>query len=102
MSRVRPMTAGLTFGAVSVLGHAAWALLVAIGAAQPLIDLVFRLHFMSPAFKVGAFDWSTTLLLLTYAAVVGFGAGAVIAAAWNAFVQDVVEPAPRRRASRAY
>jgi hypothetical protein len=47
---------GLAVG--SLLGglHLLWALLVAIGMAQPLMDFIFWLHFIRSVYVIEAFD----------------------------------------------
>ena len=87
MIQVRPLTAGLALAIFTAVFHAAWAFLVAVGWAQALMDIVFRLHFMQPVFHIAAFDGVTALLLLAYAGVVGFILGFVGAVIWNAFAR---------------
>jgi len=87
MTQVRLTTAGLALAAVSGIGHAGWALLVALGLAQPLIDLIFRLHFMKPLLQVGPFAWSTAVELVLYALLAGYILGVVAAFCWNAFAR---------------
>jgi len=87
MVQIKPFTAGLALSAFLALWHAAWVALVALGWAQPLMDLVFRLHFISPPFRVGAFDAETAALLLLLVAGIGFVIGVGLAAIWNALVR---------------
>lgn len=44
MNRANPHSFGLVFGTLLAAWHALWSLLVWLGPAQPLIDLIFRLH----------------------------------------------------------
>ena len=83
MAPIKPFTAGLCVAAFLTAWHAAWALLVALNWAQPLMDLVFRLHFISPPFRVGAFDAPTAGLLLLLVSTIGFLIGAGLALIWN-------------------
>lgn len=82
----------LKFGAASgvALGsvHGLWAVLVAVGLAQPLIDLIFRLHFILPALTVGTFDLATAIGLVALAAAIGFVAGYLLAICINSGLWD--------------
>jgi len=75
--------AGLSVAAVIAGWHVAWTLLAASGWAQPLVDLVYRLHFLKSEAIVGPFDMATAALLVLVAAVVGYAAGASLALTWN-------------------
>jgi hypothetical protein len=88
MTRISPIASGLAFSAFAILVHFAWAVLVAAGAAQPLIDLVLRLHFLQVDVHVAPFDLGGAALLLVYAAVVGFVGGMVLAFAWNSLARN--------------
>lgn len=75
---------GLVFGSSLGLWHLSWAALVAMGLAQPLMNLVFRLHFIDPPYRIMPFrlDLALGLVALTFAS--GFLSGWVLAAIWNA------------------
>jgi len=63
--------------------HLIWVVLVAAGAAQPLIDFIFRIHMMEADAVVGEFAFGPAVLLLLVTAAVGYVTGAALAAVWN-------------------
>lgn len=69
----------------AVLGgiHLVWSLLVAFSLAQGMIDFMFRLHFIQPVFKVGAFDAVTAVTLVAVTALVGYIIGHIFGVVWN-------------------
>lgn len=83
MERIGVNRAGLTLAVVLAGLHVIWGGLVAIGAAQPLIDFVFRIHMMEADAVVGEFAFGPAILLLLVTAAVGYGVGAALAATWN-------------------
>lgn len=87
MNKISAWSAGLALGAFSGLVHLAWALLVATGGAQPLIDFIFWLHFIKPPYQIAPFEWPTAALLILVASLVGFAVGYVLAAFWNSFAR---------------
>jgi MFS superfamily sulfate permease-like transporter len=87
MSAIHPLRAGLVLGAVIGLWHLVWSLLVAIGWAQPVIDFVFWMHFLKPAYMVQPFNAATAVILVAVTALVGFVIGVVFGAIWNWIAQ---------------
>lgn len=77
-----PRTA-LVIGVLMGVFHAAWAGLVAAGLAQPLLDFIFRLHFIDPPYHVTAFALPTAALLVGVTFGLGILGGAVLAIVWN-------------------
>ena len=57
--------------------HMFWALLVAIGWAQPLMDIVFKLHMLNSPFKVQPFDILLAFGLIGITFAIGCFYGAV-------------------------
>ena len=85
---------GLVLGSAFGLWHFAWALLVAFGIAQWLIDWVFKLHFIQPVWVITAFQPVLAVALIVVTSAVGFITGWVAAAIWN-WLQVERKPAAR-------
>jgi hypothetical protein len=83
MNRIHAHSLGLAFGVFLALWHILWALLIWIGAAQWLLDFVFRLHMITPPYKVVAFNFATALALVLITACIGYFTGFVIGVIWN-------------------
>jgi hypothetical protein len=83
MNRIHAHSLGLAFGLFLALWHALWAFLVWVGAAQWLLDFVFRLHMITPPYKVVAFSLGTAIALLLITASIGYVTGFVIGIIWN-------------------
>ena len=63
--------------------HALWSAVVAIGWAQPLVDFMFRIHFIRPVYVIERFDIGIALLLVAITAAIGYLAGWILAVLWN-------------------
>jgi hypothetical protein len=74
---------GLLVGGLMAGLHAFWVLLVATGWAQPLLDLIFWLHFVTPPYRVEAFEPVRAAVLVIVTGSLGFLGGAVLAFVWN-------------------
>jgi hypothetical protein len=88
LGRHRRETIGLNkAGLVSalLLGglHLMWALIVASGFAQPLVDFIFWLHFIRPVYVIEAFDPLRAGGLVLLTAIVGYAIGSAFALLWN-------------------
>ena len=70
--------------------HAVWAGIVASGWGQWLLDLIFRLHFLSPPWQVAAFDLPTAALLVGLTFTLGGLFGLTFALLWNALSRPSV------------
>ena len=76
---------GLVLGVFFAILHAAWALLVAIGSAQQLIDWVLPLHFLNVVYSLTSFSIGTAVILITLAFVGGYITGWLFALVWGWF-----------------
>ena len=74
---------GLTVGVFVAIFHALWAVLVALGFAQTLINWVLPLHFVDMLVSVIAFTWVNALLITVMSFVGGYIMGWIFAALWN-------------------
>lgn len=83
MTPINPHRAGLALGALIGGWHFLWALLVAIGWAQFIVDFVFWMHFMKPIIVITPFSLATAVVLITVTAIVGYVFGYVFSALWN-------------------
>jgi hypothetical protein len=84
MQTVSPLKAGLTLGITLGTFHLMWALLVASGWAQPVIDFIFWLHFIRPVYIVAPFDPAVALALVAVTSVAGFASAFVFGLIWRA------------------
>jgi len=83
MKAINPIKAATTLAILLGGWHLCWALLVATGVAQSVIDFVFWMHFIKPVYVVGSFDLAIALLLIAVTAMLGFVAGLVFSLLWN-------------------
>jgi hypothetical protein len=74
---------GVVVGSAFGLWHLTWALLVATGVAQWLMDWTFRLHFIQPVYLVTAFRPQLAIALIAVTSVLGFIFGWIAAGIWN-------------------
>ena len=81
--RISRIQAGLVFAGVLGLFHFAWALLVAVGWAQPLMNFVFWMHFLTPPWHVEPFHAGTAVILVFMTSAIGFAVGYLAALLWN-------------------
>lgn len=70
---------GLFFGFI----HLTWSCLVALGVAQRMLNLVFRLHFLNNPFTVGQFQIGMAVGLVVVTSLAGYVVGWIFAWAWN-------------------
>jgi hypothetical protein len=83
MKTINPNKVGLVLGTLLGGWHVLWALLVALGWAQAVIDFVFWLHFLRPVYVVGPFNPGIALILIAIAAAIGYAFGYLFGALWN-------------------
>ncbi len=63
--------------------HFVWAVLVALGWGQPLMDFVFWAHMINMSFVVGPFDLSAAMTLVVMTWFFGYVFGLAFARIWN-------------------
>jgi hypothetical protein len=83
MQIINPHKAGLAFGGLMGSWHLFWALLVALGLAQPLIDFIFWMHFIKPIYVISPFNIGTALVLIGTTSLIGYALGMILAGIWN-------------------
>ncbi len=74
---------GLALGSLFGGVHLLWALLVAVGWAQPLMDFIFWLHFVRPVYVIEGFDPLRAAGLVLFTSLVGYVIGCAFALLWN-------------------
>ena len=79
-----PNKVGLALGAFLGLWHLLWSVLVVVGLAQPLLNMIFTLHMIQPPYIVQPFSLTMAISLIIVTAVIGYIFGYVIAMIWNA------------------
>jgi hypothetical protein len=81
--RIDPMRTGLIFGLFLALFHTAWAILVMLGRAQSLLNFVFWAHFITPPYRVEAFEAGRAAILVGFVFATGAVMGWAVALLWN-------------------
>lgn len=76
---------GVVLGLFTGSIHLLWVLLVVLGLAQPLLDFIYSMHFLSNPFTVQAFSFWYALVLIVLSTVVGYLVGWVLSVLWNNF-----------------
>ena len=82
---INPIRVGLVFGTFVGLAHAGWSALVATGLAQKLVDFIFWVHFITPAWHVEAFELGHAGILVGVTFGVALIGGVVGGTIWNVF-----------------
>lgn len=85
MNRVHPRYFGFALAVFLGTWHVLWAFLVWAGAAQWLLDFVFRLHMITPPYRVTVFSPFTASELVLITAAIGYFSGWFIGFVWNHF-----------------
>ena len=81
--RIDPIRAGLAFGLFLAAIHTGWALLVALGWAQNLMNFVFWAHFITPPYRIEPFEVARAAILIGFVFIAGAIMGWVVALLWN-------------------
>lgn len=81
-------TIGLILGTFFGIVHVFWALLVAIGLAQPLMNFIFDIHFINNPYQIIQFDLGKALLLVIVTFAIGYIFGWIFAAIWNKLLRE--------------
>ncbi len=83
MKKLNSANVALVVGSTAAALHVVWALVVALGWAQGLLDFIFSLNFMSNPFIMQPFDLGKAILLIVVTFVVGYAVGWVFGWIWN-------------------
>ena len=74
---------GCVLGCLLGAMHLGWVILVATGAAQPVADFVYWLHFIRPVWVIDAFEPIRAAGLVALTAATGYVIGSTFALIWN-------------------
>ncbi len=83
MKNLEKEKAALTFGLFLGGWHLVWSLLILLQLAQPLLNLVFWLHMITPPYQVTAFGFTQALILMVITFTAGYAGGWIFAWLWN-------------------
>jgi hypothetical protein len=83
MGTVNPNKAGLVLGALGGGWHFLWAILVAAGWAQAVINFVFWMHFLLPPYIVKPFVLGVAVILIVVTTIIWYVTGYILGVLWN-------------------
>jgi len=88
MKGLDPNKISFMVGALLAFFHAVWAMLVAFGFAQALLNWVFWLHFIKNPYMLDSFDLTRALMLVAFTFGVGYVVGWIVTYCWNTLHVD--------------
>jgi hypothetical protein len=74
---------GLIVGSVLCALSLLWALLVASGEAQSLVDMIVRWHVIHPVYVIATIEPRRVVALFLLAGITGYAFGETFAHLWN-------------------
>ncbi len=83
MEKLSKAKTGLVLGLFMAVVHTVWAILIAIGVAQRLLDWITGVHMLDNPYVVLDFSLGVAIGLVIVTFVVGYVFGWVFAALWN-------------------
>lgn len=83
MGIVNTNRTGLVLALLLGVWHLVWALLVAVGWAQSLINFVFWMHFIKPVYAIQPFSLGIALILIAITSALGYVIGYALGFLWN-------------------
>jgi hypothetical protein len=72
IEKMNPMKVGLVFGLFFSIVHLLWALLIASQYAQPFMQWILKLHFLSIPYTILPFNFMTAIMLVIVMAIIGY------------------------------
>ncbi|MDP2665086.1 MAG: hypothetical protein Q8P23_00330 [bacterium] len=83
MNHLNPTKTGLAVGKLVGGVHLVWAILVALGWAQWLVNFSMWAHMVSVPLVVGAFNLTAAVTVIIVATAIGYVLGYAFAKIWN-------------------
>ena len=83
MNHLNPTKTGLALGKLLGGVHLVWAVLIALGWAQALVNFSMWAHMVSVPVVVQAFDLSAAITVIVVATIIGYILGFAFARIWN-------------------
>jgi len=80
---INPIKTGIALGKFIGGVHLVWALLVALGWAQALVNFSLWAHMVSYPVVIETFSFSAAVSVIVIASIVGYIFGYAFAHAWN-------------------
>jgi hypothetical protein len=91
---IDPAKSGLAVGALLGVCNLLWSILVALGLAQGLINLILWAHMVNIPTAVNTFDISTAAALVVITSIFGYAFGYLFAIVWNWMHRNVATLKP--------